>query len=171
MRRMAIRFAAVLLLGGLLGVAQVNAQGAPRTPAQSIRAQFTAVNGRILEMAKDFPEDKYSFKPTPEVRSFHEVIVHVLSGNVYAAKAGRGEKANWDEVDAKQYKTKADVVAALEKSIQDASATLKGVADDRFAASLDPWLPVIEHSAEHYGQLVVYYRVNKLVPPESRPKK
>jgi hypothetical protein len=29
----------------------------------------------------------------------------------------------------------------------------------------------IEHSGEHYGQLVVYYRVAGLVPPESRPKK
>ena len=29
----------------------------------------------------------------------------------------------------------------------------------------------IEHSGEHYGQLVVYYRINGLVPPESRPKK
>jgi hypothetical protein len=30
---------------------------------------------------------------------------------------------------------------------------------------------LIEHSGEHYGQLVVYYRANNLVPPESRPKK
>jgi len=29
----------------------------------------------------------------------------------------------------------------------------------------------IEHSGEHYGQLVVYYRLSGLVPPESRPKK
>ena len=171
MRRVAISISGVLLIGGWVAVASAHAQGAPRTPAQSVRAQFTAVNGRILEMAKDFPEEKYSFRPTPEVRTFQEVIVHVLSGNVYAAKAGRGEKASWDEVDAKEYKTKTAVVAALEKSIQDANATLKGLADDRLAASLEPWLPVLEHSAEHYGQLVVYYRVNGLVPPESRPKK
>jgi ABC-type Fe3+ transport system substrate-binding protein len=30
---------------------------------------------------------------------------------------------------------------------------------------------LIEHSGEHYGNLVVYYRANGLVPPESRPKK
>jgi len=33
------------------------------------------------------------------------------------------------------------------------------------------WLDAIEHSAEHYGQLVVYYRVSGMVPPASRPKK
>jgi hypothetical protein len=48
---------------------------------------------------------------------------------------------------------------------------LKGIPDDRFKETLAPWLSVIEHSAEHYGLLVAYYRANGLVPPESRPKK
>jgi hypothetical protein len=26
----------------------------------------------------------------------------------------------------------------------------------------------IEHSGEHYGQLLVYYRANNLVPPDPR---
>ena len=44
-------------------------------------------------MAKDFPEDKYQFKLKPEMRSsFGDVIVHIASGNVYAAKAGCGER-------------------------------------------------------------------------------
>ena len=41
----------------------------------------------------------------------------------------------------------------------------------RYNETVQPWLSVIEHSGEHYGQLVVYYRINGLVPPESRPKK
>ena len=158
-----------LVLAGIPAWSQ--AQSKSPTPAQAIRKQFTSVNQRILEMAKDFPEDKYNFKPTPEVRSFGEVLVHIFSGNVYAAKAGRGEKANWDELDAKNYTTKAATVQALEKSINDATATLNAVPNARFAATLAPWLSVMEHSAEHYGQLVVYYRLNGLVPPASRPSK
>jgi hypothetical protein len=42
-------------------------------------------------MAKDFPDDKYDYRLKPEMRSFSAVIVHIASGNVYAAKAGRGE--------------------------------------------------------------------------------
>jgi len=122
-------------------------------------------------MAKDFPTDKYSYRITPEVRSFGEVIVHVFSGDVYAAKAGRGENVKWDEVDPKNYKSKDEIVSAFEKSIADASATLKAIPEDKLTQSPDPWLAVMEHSAEHYGQLVVYYRANHLVPPESRPKK
>jgi len=122
-------------------------------------------------MAKDFPDDKYDFQLRPEMRTFGAVIVHVASGNIYAAKAGRGEKVNWDELDPKDYKTKAQVVALMEKSIADADATLKNLPDDSFGKSVEPWLSVTEHSAEHYGLLVAYYRANGLTPPASRPKK
>jgi uncharacterized damage-inducible protein DinB len=157
------RFAVLLLATPLFGIAQ--------TPAQSFTVQFTELNRRVLEMAKDFPEEKYGYRATKDVRSFREVIVHVASGNAYAAKAGRGEKANWDEIDPKGYSTKAAAVALLEKTIADASATLKATPSDRFAKTVEPWLDVIEHAGEHYGQLVVYYRNNGMVPPESRPKK
>jgi hypothetical protein len=95
----------------------------------------------------------------------------VFSGNAYAAKAGRGQQANWDELDPKTYKTKAEVVSAFEKTIADSTAALKALPAERLSQSVTPWLAVIEHSAEHYGQLVTYYRLNHLVPPESRPKK
>ena len=142
-----------------------------RTTAQSIRGHFSSINQRVLEMAKDFPEDKYDYKLKSEMRSFGAVIVHIASGNVYAAKAGKGENVNWDELDPKEYKTKAQVVALMEKSIHDAESTLKSLPDDSFAKTVEPWISVTEHSAEHYGLLVAYYRANGLVPPQSRPKK
>ena len=147
------------------------AQNPPRSTADSMRRTFSRVNRIVLDMAKDFPEDKYDFRLKPEMRSFGEVLVHIASGNAYAAKAGRGEKANWDEIDAKDYKTKAAVIDLLQKSITDSEAAIKALPDDAFTKNVQPWLSVTEHSAEHYGLLVAYYRANGLVPPESRPKK
>jgi len=155
----------------LVTLAPALAQRRPPTTPESVRGHFNSINRRVLEMAKDFPDDKYNFQLKPEMRTFGAVIVHVASGNVYAAKAGRGEKVNWDELDPKDYATKAQVVALMEKSIADADATLKSLPDDSFAKSVEPWLSVTEHSAEHYGLLVAYYRANGLTPPESRPKK
>ena len=66
---------------------------------------------------------------------------------------------------------KDEEAAALKKYIEDATATLKATPDDSFNVTIQPWMSVIGHAAEHYGQLVVYYRANKMVPPESRPKK
>ena len=155
-------------IAGVALASLLSAQRAPRTPSQSIKGQFRSVNQRILEMAKDFPPDKYDYRPAAGLRSFAEVLVHIASGNVYAAKAGRGENVKWDEMDPKDYKSKDQVVAMFEKSISDAQATLDATPDSKFTTTLDPWLSVIEHSAEHYGLLVAYYRNNGLVPPASR---
>jgi hypothetical protein len=160
-----------LLAAGLAIVAQ---QRTPPTPAQAIARNLADVNRRLLDMAKDFPEDRYSFRPNPEVRSFGEVILHAMAGNTYAAKVARNVPGvTWDkeEVDPKEFHGKGPIVAAFEKSVKDASEAVQSLPADHFSKTLSPWLSVIEHSGEHYGQLVVYYRLNGMVPPESRPKK
>lgn len=167
MRKYLIPFCALFILCSFPALSQT----APRTTAESIRGQFDRINQHILTMAKDFPEDKYNFKLKPEMRTFGELIVHIAGGNVYAAKAGRGDKIAWNDLDPKDYTSKGAVVALMEKSIADADATLKSVPDADLAKSVEPWMSVIEHSAEHYGLLVAYYRANGLVPPQSRPKK
>jgi DinB superfamily len=149
---------------------QTVGQNSQTATAESVRGHFTSINHKVLVMAKDFPEDKYDFKLRPEMRTFHDLIIHIAGGNIYAAKAGRGENVDWTDVDPKNYKTKAEVVAMFEKSMNDADATLKSLRNESFSNSVDPWLDVTEHSAEHYGLLVAYYRANGLVPPESRPK-
>jgi uncharacterized damage-inducible protein DinB len=164
----ASRVAALLALCSVFAFAQPKQ---PPTPAQSINRTFAYINGKILDMAKDWPADKYNYQPGKGLRTFAEVIIHITSGNVYAAKAGRGENANWDELDPKAYKSKDEIVAALKKSIDDATAALKATPDAKFATTINPWFTVIQHSSEHYGQLVVYYRNNGVTPPESRPKK
>jgi len=169
-RRARKRILAGLALSALLPItAMAQPPKPPETPAQQVKQLFDDVNKRVLEMAQDFPADKYDYRLRKEMRSFGEVIVHIMSGNVYATKAGGGEKANWDELDPKNYRAKADIVNALQKSIADCAATLKA---HPMAAgkSVEPWLGVMQHSSEHYGLLVAYYRANGLVPPVSRPK-
>jgi uncharacterized damage-inducible protein DinB len=147
------------------------AQSPNRPTAQSVRAYFASVNRKVLEMAKDFPADKYEYKLKPEMRTFAELIVHIASGNVYATKAAHGENVKWDELDPKDYRTKTEIVALMEKSVADSEAALKSLPDESLLKTGEPWMGVFEHSAEHYGLLVAYYRANGLIPPESRPKK
>lgn len=162
-----------VVVGAIATVAMAQTpQKAPPTPAEAITRTFTQLNQRILQMAEDWPEAKYGFrldeKANPPVRSFGEVLVHIMGGNNYAAKSGRGEKANWDEVDPKTLNGKAAIVAAYKKSMDDAVASLKAMPPEKFQTTLAPWLSVIEHNAEHYGQLIAYYRANGVVPPASR---
>lgn len=145
------------------------AQKARPTTAETLKAFFTQVNKQILDMAEDFPADRYDYRLKPEMRSFGEVIVHVTGGNAWIAKTGRGEQAKWTEIDPKQYRTKDQIVALFQKSLADANAALAAYPEG-YEKNIQPWMGVIEHTAEHYGLLVAYYRANGMVPPESRPK-
>ena len=160
-----------LLAVTTLGTAAAVGESAASTPAKQVRDNFIDVDRRILDMARDWPADRYDYKLRKEMRTFGEVLVHIASGNVYAAKAGKGEKVKWDELDPKNYPDKASVVALLEKSFAESEAVLKSWPDAQFSKTVEPWLDVLEHSGEHYGLLVAYYRANGMVPPESRPKK
>ena len=162
--------AALLLAILVLGLLPAFGQSAAPGVAKEVRDNFIDVDRKILDMARDWPADKYDYKLRPEMRSFGAVLVHLVSGNIYAAKIGLGEKAKWDELDAAKYPDKAAVVALLEKSLADSEAVLKGLPDASFAKTVEPWMDVMEHSGEHYGLLVAYYRANGMTPPESRPK-
>jgi hypothetical protein len=162
--------AALLLAILVLGLLPAFGQSAAPGVAKEVRDNFIDVDRKILDMARDWPADKYDYKLRPEMRSFGAVLVHLVSGNIYAAMIGRGEKAKWDELDAAKYPDKAAVVALLEKSLADSEAVLKGLPDASFAKTVEPWMDVMEHSGEHYGLLVAYYRANGMTPPESRPK-
>jgi DinB family protein len=159
----------IMLAAGTLSFAQ--APKAPQTAAAVIKAELDDINRKILEMAKDFPADKYDYKMKPEMRSFRELIVHIAAGNSYAGKAGKGEaNAKWEEADIKTIKDKAAAVALYEKSVAEADAGMKASPEGP-KKNLEPYISVMEHDAEHYGLLVGYYRANGLVPPESLPKK
>jgi len=170
--------------------AQDNAAGAPKKEvaikpypgrAQSTLESWNEVGRKLLAMAEDFPEDKYDFKPTPVQRSFAEQILHAAGVNYYFTNLARGDKSQVDENP--KYKTKAEVVAFVKKSFADGAAAIQAKGDKGMSEIVvNPFVPekitldefaneIIEHDGEHYGQLVVYYRVAGMVPPESRPRK
>src|SRR5438874_503210 len=145
---------------------------------------WNEIGRKLTAMAEDFPEDKYDFKPTPAQRSFAEQLLHAAGANYYFTNPVMGQKPPAGEDPKRdQFKTKADVVAFVKKSFADGAAAIqakgdKGMSDlivDPFAHQQfrisDMAYGLIEHCGEHYGQLVGYYRMAGLVPPESRPKK
>jgi hypothetical protein len=160
----------IAVLTALFAQAQTPAPRPPQTAARRLSLRLDDINHLVLEMANDFPAEKYGFRLTPEMLSFGELMVHIASGNAYAGKAGMGEIVKWDEFDAKNYKTKADIVALMTKTIAGAAAAIQANPEGP-TKNLEPFLTVMEHSAEHYGELIAYYRVNGLVPPELRTKK
>jgi len=154
-------------------------------PNKVLLDSWNDIGRKLIAMAEDFPEDKYEFKTTPAQRSFAEQLLHAAGANYFFVNAVTGNKSPNPEEAMKRdhYKNKAEIVAFVKKAFADGAAAIqakgdKGLSDlvvDPFANQQvqfrDLAYGFIEHSGEHYGQLVVYYRVSGLVPPESRPKK
>src|SRR3982074_297804 len=153
-------------------------------PSQAVLESWNDIGRKLIAMAEDFPEDKYDFKPTPAQRSFAEQLLHAAGANYFFTNLSKGEKPPAEEDPKRdQYKTKADVVAFVKKAYADGAAAIKAKGDKGMSDLLvnpfdhqqtrisDMAYGFIEHSGEHYGQLVTYYPLSGLVPPESRPKK
>lgn len=164
------------------------AQNQTPRPASS-RAQETLelwnmIGDKLVAMAKDFPEDKYDFKVQKDQRTFAENLLHAAAFEYIVARKVSGSKnigpdfGEGDNPKRENFKTKTEVV----EFVQGAVAAGAKVIEEQGDAGLDKtapwgkrmvhnsylWTFATEHSAEHYGQLVVYYRANNLVPPDSR---
>ena len=169
--RTTLVLAALVFAGAFAGT--VHAQQAAKTPSQALLENWNDIGKRLVTMAEDWPADKYDYKLTPETRSFQQVLLHIagsnydLLKNVTGAKVGDGR----NDPPVAEYKTKAEVVAFLKKSIEDGAAEIQKEGDAGVLKHLDYWIGYTEHMGEHYGLLVAYYRANGGVPPESRPKK
>jgi len=167
---------------------QVQTQNQPPSPARS-RADETlemwnAIGNKLVAMAQDFPDDKYDFKVQKDERTFAQNLLHAaaldfvlirrVSGSNLGPDFGEGDNPSRDV-----FKTKADVVKFVQEAVADGAQVIQQQGDagldktskffgNRLAHNSAIWTFAIEHSAEHYGQLVVYYRANNLVPPDSR---
>ncbi len=153
-------------------------------PSADLVRAWDEIGGKLVEMAQDFPEDKYDFKVQKDQRTFGETILHVAGDNLLAISAIKGSPVGPDlrnQPPARPaFKTKADVVGLITLAVSEGAAVIKAQGDGGLEKpvlspfSADPirvstlWWSVIEDDGEHYGQLVVYYRANHLVPPRSR---
>jgi uncharacterized damage-inducible protein DinB len=190
MRQSSLALVAVTLLaivGTSLSSHSQSQDQAPR-PARS-RADETldmwnAIGNKLVAMAQDFPEDKYDYKLQKDQRTFAQNLLHAaaldyvlirrISGSNLGPDFGEGDNPSRDV-----FKTKADVVKFVQQAVAGGAAVIQQQGDagldkttkffgNRLAHNSCIWMFAIEHSGEHYGQLVVYYRANNLVPPDSR---
>ena len=173
-----------------MGLRAQQKAAAPAKPSAGIAAEFLEqwnhTGAKLVGMAQDFPEDKFSYKPQAESRTFIANLVHASASMYFFTDTAAGKKPRpssyADDPKDVGVKTRAELVAFVTKCVEDGAAEIKAKGDKGLMETVDDGGPhldrlydlaygLIQHSNEHYGQLVVYYRINGLVPPESRPKK
>lgn len=175
-------------LAALPALAQESAKKEPPKPAlsasQAVLEQWNDIGRKLIAIAEDLPESKYDYKPHPDSRTFVGQLLHVSASMYYFTDVAQGKKARYgDDPKREDFKTKEQVATFVKKCVADGADLIKAKGDAGMTGTIvDPFsnretrltdwaYGLIEHSGEHYGQLVVYYRINGMVPPESRPKK
>ena len=170
-----------LLCAVSVGAQAAKAPSASSTITKDLTDSWKDIGRKLTAMAEDFPEDKYDWKATPEVRSFAEQLLHAAGYANHVQDLAKGLRPKEEDPKRANFKSKAEIVAYVKKAYADGAKAIEATGDDKMKTSihmenwtvtlLGLWDSAVEHSGEHYGQLVVYYRINKMVPPESRPRK
>jgi DinB superfamily len=179
----AVVFAAVPAMGQNAGASKTP-KPTP-SPSQAVLEQWNDIGRKLIAIAEDLPEDKYDYKPNPASRTFLAQLLHASASMYYFTDPAQGKKPRYpDDPKREDLKLtgKTEIVAFVKQCVQDGADVIKAKGDKGMNEAINDGGPhlnrlydvaygLTEHSGEHYGQLVVYYRINGMVPPESRPKK
>ena len=171
-----IIIAVALSIAAMPLTAQTTGSGA--TAVGALKSEWQEIAGYISKAAEQMPEADYAFRPTPEVRTFGELIGHLAGAQYLICAAALGEPSNVGE-DAyeKQKLGKAALVAAFKSSNaycerayaqpdagMSAMTKLFGGERTRLAALARNTI----HDGEHYGNIVTYLRIKGMIPPSSQ---
>src|SRR5271170_1977365 len=178
-RRLGFVFAALMAVpAALYGQDKPAAQSAP--PANPITASekgfYGFVGGAVVAAAQKMPEENYSFKPTPEVRSFGQLVGHVADASYNFCSQAIGEANPAKDIE-KTKTSKADLVAALKDGVAYCNKAFGSMTDAKGSemvkifnfsmARLTLFSLNAAHTDEHYGNMVTYMRLKGIVPPSS----
>jgi uncharacterized damage-inducible protein DinB len=156
------------------------ASGQANPLVDSIRAQHNLIKGNLVKTAEKVPDAVWTFQPTPDVRTFAQIMGHIVDSSLSICGAGAGEKAVPLNAE-KTMTTKAQLSKALGEAMAFCDKMIAGMDDKKamettkfFGAQQTRGMVIAfntAHNFEHYGNLVTYMRINKIVPPSSEGQK
>ena len=139
---------------------------------------YSIVINNVVKSAEEMPEASYSYQPTPDVRTFGQLIGHVADAQYSFCGAVSGDKTKHPSLE-KTATSKADLAQGLKDSVAYCQAVYGAMTDAKggsemvkFLGMNMPKLSVLDintaHADEHYGNIVTYLRMKGLVPPSSQ---
>lgn len=145
---------------------------------EETKENYSRLSANLEKAAEAMPEADYSFKPTPEIRSFGELVAHIADAQARLCSAASGQPK---AVNAQAKTSKADLVNAIKESSSICTSALDSVTDananqmismgPRKLSKLGVLVYNMNHSSEEYGYLAVYLRLKGVVPPSTAGRK
>lgn len=143
----------------------------------SVRPLHDMAKGWLIRSAEQMSEENYAFQPTPEVRTFGQLMGHVANANYMFCSTVKGE-TNPNASDFEKTTSKAALVQALKDAFAYCDAAyqitdMKAMEEVTFMESMKGtrlWALMfnVAHNNEHYGNVVTYFRLKGMVPPSSQ---
>ncbi len=137
---------------------------------------YTMLSGMVISAAEKMPEENYSYQPTPDVRSFGQLVGHLADSQYYFCGLATGDTKSPPGVE-KSKTAKAELIAALREAVGYCSKAYAGMTDSRGGemvklmntdfARLAVLAGNTAHDYEHYGNMATYMRLKRIVPPTS----
>jgi len=133
----------------------------------------------LILVAETMPEDKYDFKATPGSMSFAENLMHIAWAMDWHSQSlmGGREARDWNtDTELKvDKKSKKEMIATIEKTFDNTTEFISNFDINKLGERLDYFgadrtkrqilLLLADHITHHRGQMLVYMRLNGLVPP------
>ena len=168
-------FARAALAVVLVAVPSVALAQNPNPLTANAKVQFGALSGFVVRSAEKVPEGLYLFRPVAEVRTMAQLFGHVADAMFGICSTAAGTKPPRTGIEKET--AKPVLVAALKEGVSYCNSVYDGMTDQKGAETVPfvfgptPRLSVlyfvVTHTYEHYGNLVTYMRLNKIVPPSS----
>ena len=166
----------LIALAGTVAACALHAQSNPMIA--EVKQSYTTRKNQLLRSAEKMPDDGYSFKPTPEMRSFGQLVAHIADAQTRICAAAKGEQK---QADAASKTSKADLTAALKASFDECDSAFDTINDttanemikmgNAQRTKLGALFFATTHDNEEYGYLAVYLRLKGVTPPSSEPAK
>ncbi len=166
----------VLLFALFPAIAPVYAQSPANPLSAGEKGVYEYFKGDLVKAAEKMPEENYSFKPTPEVRSFGQIVGHVADAQYGFCSTVLGDGTKPPGIE-KSKTSKADLVKALNDAFAYCDKAYDGMTDAHAADMVKfmgrdmAKLTILSinnaHNDEHYGNMVTYMRIKGLVPPST----
>lgn len=179
MIKLPIRF--LLAFVALLGAFSASLASAPMTSITQLTADWQRAKEYTKEYLDVMPEDGVNFKPTPEIRSFAEQMLHLTAANynfgaLASGKANPMQGKKLEEMS--ELKTKAALMKAVMDSYDFVIDAVKGMTDAQLAENVKMGqremtkelvlAKAFEHQTHHRGQCTIYIRMKGVKPPNEK---
>lgn len=141
-----------------------------RELAALLTARWEQASRKIAELAEAIPAKEFDSRRLTSIRSTAEILRHVAFWNQYVVDTLNGKQADdaGNELPAADYATKTRIMEALRRTSADVAVALRKQGSEIDLKAAELILTFVEHTSEHYGQLVVYARLMGIVPPASQ---